>query len=86
MNYNEILNRLNQVKIFTKLNIISAFNRLRIREENKFLIAFCTRFELFKYSIMFFDLYNKFISFQNYINDTFRKFLNNFCIAYLDVD
>ena len=28
----ETLNRLSHIKIFTKLDIISAFNRLRIRE------------------------------------------------------
>jgi len=33
---------------------------------------------------MFFDLYNKLVSFQEYINDIFREFLNKFCIAYLD--
>jgi len=33
---------------------------------------------------MFFDLYNKSILFQKYINNIFREFLDKFCIAYLD--
>jgi len=33
---------------------------------------------------MSFDLYNKSILFQEYINNTFREFLNKFCITYLD--
>jgi len=33
---------------------------------------------------MFFNLYNKFIMFQKYINNIFRKFINKFCIAYLN--
>jgi len=33
---------------------------------------------------MLFDLYNKFALFQKYINETFRKFLNKFCIVYLN--
>ena len=81
----EILNRFNLVKIFIKFDIIFVFNKLRIREENEFLIAFRTRFELFEYFVMLFDLCNEFVSFQNYINDIFNEFLNDFCIAYLDV-
>ena len=33
---------------------------------------------------MLFDLYNKSISFQNYINNIFRKYFDDFCIAYLN--
>ena len=80
----EILNRFNRVKIFIKLNIIIVFNRFRIREENETFIAFRTRFELFEYLIMLFDLCNEFAFFQNYINDTFHEYLDNFCIVYFD--
>ena len=81
----EIFNRFNRVKIFIKLDIIVAFNRIRIRKKNEFLIVFRTRFELFEYLIMLFDLCNESISFQNYINDIFREYLDDFCIAYFDV-
>ena len=80
----KILNRLNRVKIFIKLDIIVAFNKLKIKENNEFLIAFRTRFELFEYLIMFFELCNDLASFQSYINDALREYLNNFYIAYLD--
>ena len=63
----KILNRLSHVKIFTKLNIIFVFNRLRIKKENEALTIFRTRFDLFEYLIMLFDLYNEFVSFQEYI-------------------
>ena len=66
----ETLNRLSRAKIFTKLDIISAFNRLRIREGDESLTAFRTRFGLFEYLVMPFGLYNGPASFQNYINDT----------------
>ena len=80
----ETLNRLSRAKCFIKLNIISAFNRLRIREDDKSLTAFRTRFELFEYLIIPFDLCNELASFQHYINDTLREFLDDFCIAYLN--
>ena len=80
----EIFNRFNRVKVFIKLDIIVAFNKIRIRKKNEFLIVFRTRFELFEYLIMLFDLCNESISFQNYINDIFREYFDDFCIAYFD--
>ncbi len=80
----ETLNHLNQAKIFIKLNIISAFNQLWIKEENEVLIIFCTWFELFKYLIMLFNLCNESILFQKYINNTLREHLDKFCTAYLN--
>jgi len=80
----ETLNHLNQAKIFIKLNIISAFNRLQIKEENEAFIIFCTQFELFKYLVMLFNLCNESVLFQKYINNTLREHLNKFCTAYLN--
>ena len=59
----KILNRLSHVKIFAKLNNFFVFNRLRIKKEDEVLTIFRTRFDLFEYLIMLFDLCNEFISF-----------------------
>jgi len=80
----ETLNHLNWAKIFIKLNIISAFNQLQIKEEDEVLIIFCIWFELFKYLVMLFNLCNESVLFQKYINNTFRKHLNKFYTAYLN--
>ena len=80
----ETLNRLSQARIFTKLNIIAAFNRLCIWEGNEALTAFCTHFGLFEYLVMPFGLCNGPASFQNYINDTLWEYLDDFYIMYLD--
>ncbi len=80
----EMLNHLSQAKIFIKLNIISAFNWLWIKEENEALIIFCTQFELFKYLVMLFNLCNEFVSFQKYINNILCEHLNKFYTTYLN--
>ena len=80
----ETLNCLSWVRIFTKLNIIAAFNRLCIQEGDEALTAFCTHFGLFEYLVMPFGLCNSPASFQNYINDTLQEYLNDFCTVYLD--
>ncbi len=80
----KMLNYLSQAKIFIKLNIISAFNQLWIKEEDEAFIIFCIQFKLFKYLIIFFNLYNESVLFQKYINNTFHEHLNKFCTAYLN--
>jgi len=80
----ETLNHLSWAKIFIKLNIISAFNWLQIKEEDEVFIIFCIQFELFKYLIIFFNLCNEFVLFQKYINNTFCKHLNKFYTTYLN--
>ena len=80
----ETLNCLSWARIFIKLDIIAAFNRLCIQEGNEALITFCTHFSLFEYLIMPFGLCNSSASFQNYINDTLQKYLDDFCTVYLD--
>ena len=80
----ETLNCLSWARIFTKLNIIAAFNRLCIWEGEEALTAFCTYFSLFEYLIMPFSLCNSSASFQNYINDTLQEYLDYFCTVYLN--
>src|SRR5882757_8867590 len=52
------LNTLYSTKFYTKLNIITAFNRIRITKGYKWLIAFITRFRLYKILVTPFSLYN----------------------------
>lgn len=68
----ETLTLLGKSKFFTKLDVISAFNRIRIAKGDEYLTAFRTRFGLFEYLVMPFGLANAPSSFQNYINDTLR--------------
>jgi len=80
----ETLNALYGAKYFTKLNIIAAFNRIRIAEGYKWLTAFITRFGLYKILVILFSLYNAPAMFQNYINYILYNALNNYCTAYLN--
>ena len=54
----ETLTRLSKAKYFTKLDIISAFNRIRIAPGHEHLTAFRTREGLFEYLVMPFGLVN----------------------------
>ena len=81
---NETLGKLSQAKKFTKLDVISAFNRMRMKEGHEWLTAFNTRYGQFEYLVMPFGLCNAPGTFQSFINDTVREYLDVFCRAYLN--
>lgn len=80
----ETLTLLGKAKFFTKLDVISAFHRMRVAKGDEYLTAFRTRFGLYEYLVMPFGLANAPSSFQNYINDALRGYLDEFCTAYID--
>jgi len=47
-------------------------------------MTFHTHYDHFKYMIMSFNLINASVIFQTYINKILTKFLNNFCVIYLN--
>ena len=53
-------------------------------KRDKYLTAFRTRYGLFQYNVMPFGLTGAPSTFQYYINDTLREFLDVFITAYLD--
>ena len=70
--------------IFTKLDIIAAFNKLRMAEEEEWKTAMRIRYGLFEYLIMLFGLCEASSSFQSYINDILQDCLDVFVTAYID--
>ena len=80
----ETLNLITSSVIFTKLDIIAAFNKLRMAEREKWKTAMQTCYGLFKYLIMLFELYEASSSFQSYINDILWDCLDVFITAYID--
>ena len=78
------MDRIKGATRFTRLDIRDAFNRLRIAKGDEGKIAFRTRYGHFEYLVMPFGLCNAPASFQSYINDALREYLDDFCIAYMD--
>ena len=54
----EVLIRIQGCKYLTRLNIITAFNKLRMHSNNKDFITFVTFFEAYKYRVLSFELTN----------------------------
>src|SRR5690606_34504017 len=66
------------------LDVIAAFNKLRIAEGDEWKTVFITRFGLYESLVMPFGLCNAPASFQHYINHTLHDLLDRTCTAYLD--
>jgi hypothetical protein len=80
----ETLLRLQKAQYFTKLDIRGAYNLVRMAEGEEWKTAFRTRYGLFESLVMPFGLTNAPASFQHFINDVLRPYLDVFVTAYLD--
>lgn len=80
----ETLDLVGKAKIFTKVDVISAFNRIRIAQGHEWLTAFITRFGLYEQLVTPFGLSGAPATFQRYINDILYDLLDQCATAYLD--
>ena len=81
---NETFRQLYKAKIFTRLDVRHAFNRIRMHPDSKELTAFTTRFGQYEYDVLPFGLTGGPATFQRYINETLFDYLDVFCTAYAD--
>ena len=65
----EIIEKIIECKHFIRLNIIAAFNKLRMHSDSENYTTFITVLNTYKYRVLSFDLINELNSFQQYIND-----------------
>ncbi len=81
---NEVLAQIQDSKYLTQLDIIAAFNKLRMSSESENLTTFVTFFNVYKYKVMLFELINESAFFQHYINNVLFECLHKFCQTYLN--
>src|SRR6266516_110839 len=80
----ETFRLISKARWFTKLDIIVAFNKIRIAEGEEWKTAFRTRFGLFEWLVLPFGLIGGPATFQQYIYQVLRDYLNDFVSAYID--
>ncbi|KAI2644189.1 Transposon Tf2-9 polyprotein [Labeo rohita] len=81
---NTALDALSGAHFFTKLDLRSAYNLVRIREGDEWKTAFITPTSHYETLVMPFGLCNSPAAFQHLINDVLRDMLGRWCYAYLD--
>jgi hypothetical protein len=80
----ETLRSLSKARWFTKLDVIAAFHKIRIKEGDEWKTAFRTRYGLYEWLVTPFGLTGAPATFQRYINNTLREFLDEFCSVFID--
>ncbi|KAI4885455.1 hypothetical protein NFI96_014403 [Prochilodus magdalenae] len=78
------LEQLRGAAVFTKLDLRSAYNLVRIKKGDEWKTAFLTTRGHYEYTVMPFGLRNAPSVFQAFINDVLRDMIGRFVIAYID--
>ena len=80
----EILRTIAAAKYISKVDVISAFHRIRVKDGNEWKMAFNTRFGLYEWLVTPFGLTGAPATFQQYINWVLHDELDICCSAYID--
>ncbi|KAL0148604.1 hypothetical protein M9458_056151 [Cirrhinus mrigala] len=78
------LKELRGSQVFTKLDLRSAYNLVRIREGNEWKTAFVTPTGHYEYLVIPYGLSISPSVFQTFMNEVFREFLHQFVVVYID--
>ncbi|KAK3563945.1 hypothetical protein QTP86_006273 [Hemibagrus guttatus] len=78
------LEHLRGATVFTKLDLRSAYNLIRIREGDEWKTAFVTPTGHYDYLVMPYGLANAPSVFQDFIHEVLREFLHRFVLVYID--
>ncbi|KAI2645678.1 Transposon Tf2-6 polyprotein [Labeo rohita] len=78
------IEKLRGAKVFTKLDLRSAYNLIRIRKGDEWKTAFITPTGHYEYRVMPYGLVNAPSVFQNFMHEIFRDYLHQFMIIYID--
>ena len=80
----DLRDRLQGAKIFSQIDLKSAFNLIRMKEGEEYKTAFRTPWGLYEFLVMHFGMCNAPATFQRLINNVLREYLDIFCVVYLD--
>jgi hypothetical protein len=75
---------ISKAKVFTKLDICQTFHCIQMDSGSEDLTTFQICYSCYKYKVVPFELTNRLVTYQRYINNILFDYLNDFYTVYLD--
>ena len=80
----DLFDQLKGAKIFSKIDLISIYHQVRIKDEDIRKTAFRTRYDHYEFTMVPFGLSNTPVVFMCLMNGVFMNYLDKFFIVFLD--